>query len=739
MKSGKIRLKNLFPKVLVVLSAALLTTLLTQDYVFTFAPLKELELKLIDVRFLHRGKIDLADSSKVIIVEISQESYDQIPPPYNKWPWPRFIFAKVIENLTKAGVKAIGIDIDMAGPDQFSPRNDSLMMRAIRKSGKVVVAGKIDDVKERMVEENVTWVKKINENFDNIFYAADSSIGIVRVSPDYDGVYRRYFPYVKSNVTNSRVPSFAYALLNKYYGLKSSYTALRSGNFINYNGKLIPRYDSYSSLVNFYGPSGTFPRIKLIDVLDNKDFKTIDELNSGESINTWDDPDYGLLRSGIFKDKIAIIGSTMPEDRDLLPVSFAMGQQKGDNQIYGVEFHANMLQNILSGNYLSVQSKEAEVLIILLLTAVSFFISSVIRKIKLRYGWLVEVINVAFVVLSVFLIFEASIFLFIHSKLVIMLVSYSLSVVLGYFSSTAYHFIRERQQNVLIKGMFSQYVSKDVVNELLLNPEKVRLGGEKKNVTILFSDIAGFTTFSEKKQPEELVSFINEYLNEMTEIILANEGTLDKYLGDSIMAFWGAPIEVKDHAFKACQAAIQMQDKLLQLSEKWMKSGESVISVRVGINSGDVIVGNIGGKKRFDYTVMGDNVNLASRLEGANKEYGTRTMISDYTYDLVKDKILARELDLIKVKGKTKPTKAFELIGLSTDEKAKNEEYKLADYLNAIILYHNREFDKALPLFERSFEQTGDNPSKVYIERCRLYLKNPPDKSRDGVFEMKTK
>ncbi len=739
MKSGRVKVKDLFPKILVILSAALLIILLTQDYLFTIAPLKELELNLIDARFQRRGKIDIADSSKVIIVEISQESYDQIPPPYNKWPWPRFIFAKLIENLSRAGVKAIGIDIDMPGPDQFSPKNDSLLMQAIRKSGKVVVAGKVDDVKEKMFEERITFVKKITENFDNIFFAADSSVGIVRVSPDYDGVYRRYLPYIKSHMANRLVPSFAFALLNKYYSLNPNYTAIREGNCFNFNGNMIPQFDRYSMLVNFYGASGTFPRIKLIDVLDDKNFKTIDEINLGVSINTWDDPEIGLLHSGIFKDKIAIIGSTMPEDRDLLPISFSQGKQKGDNQIYGVEFHANVIQNILNGNYLSAQSKGSELLIILFLTAISFYISSLLRKIKFHFGWLVEVLNVAFIVLAVFIIYEASVFLFIYEKLVITLVSFSLSVIIGYFSSTAYHFIRERQQNVLIKGMFSQYVSKNVVNELLSNPEKVRLGGEKKNITILFSDIAGFTTFSENKQPEELVSFINEYLNEMTDIILDNEGTLDKYLGDSIMAFWGAPLEIKDHAYKACVAAIRMQDKLYQLSEKWINRGESLFSVRIGINSGDAIVGNIGGTKRFDYTVMGDNVNLASRLEGANKEYGTSTMISDYTYELVKERIIARELDLIRVKGKTKPTIVYELIGLNGDLKAEQSEKQLSNYSKALGNYRTKEFEKALLLFEKSFEQTGDNPSKVYIDRCQLYLQNPPDKTWDGVFEMKTK
>lgn len=739
MKSGGKSRRDLLNKFFVVLFAALIVVILTQDYLFTIAPLKTLELKLIDNRFQKRGKIDLGDSAKVIILEISQDSYDQIPPPYNKWPWPRFIFAKVINNLMNAGVKAIGVDIDMPGPDLFSPMNDSLMRSAIRKSRKVVVAGKINESTEQKIEEGQSWVGKTSENYDNIFYSADSSVGIVQPPADYDGVFRRYLPFRYTGITNKKVPSFGFALLGKCFGLKSAATAIRrNGNFI-FAGKRIPQFDATSVLINFYGPSGTFPREKLIDVLDDKNFKTIDEQETGTELNTWDTPGYGLLYSGKFKDKVVIIGSTMPEDRDLLPTSFAEGKQKGDNMMYGVEFHANIIQNILSGNFLYLESKESEIAVIVFFTFLMFYASSFIRRIKMKIAAAVEVLNVILALLLIFGIYELSVYLFIHNKLVTAVVSPSLAVVLGYFGSTAYHFLKERQQNVLIKGMFSQYVSKHVVNELLADPEKLQLGGERKNVSILFSDIAGFTTFSENKQPEELVRFINEYLNEMTEIILANDGTLDKYLGDAVMAFWGAPIEFEDHAYRACAAAIEMQKKIRELSAKWMQSGQSALQVRTGINSGDVIVGNIGGVKRFDYTVMGDSVNLASRLEGVNKEYGTQVMISEATFDLVKSKMSARELDLIRVKGKSQPCKVFELIGMIDDGECQTKLKGLEDYLEGLNYYKTRNFSSAVVHFKNSFEALNDSPSKVYMSRCELYITNPPASDWDGVFEMKTK
>jgi adenylate cyclase len=477
----------------------------------------------------------------------------------------------------------------------------------------------------------------------------------------------------------------------------------------------------------------------LIDIIDDKEFKTKDELESGIEINQWEVLNEESSYRNLFRDKVFIIGTTMPEDKDVLASAFAKGERKGDNQINGVEFHANIVQNILSNNFLSTQSKESEILLIFFLTALSFYVSYFVRKIKLKIGFIIESLNVLMILLIVFVIYELSIILFIQNKLVIAIVSPSLAVIIGYFSSTAYHFLLERQQNVIIKGMFSQYVSKEVVNQLIVDPDKLRLGGERKNLSVLFSDIAGFTTFAEKKQPEELVSFINEFLNAMTEIILSHNGTLDKYLGDAVMAFWGAPIEVKDHAYKACITALQMQEKLVEMREKWSSSGETPIRIRIGINTGDVIVGNIGGEKRFDYTVLGDDVNLASRLEGANKEYATNIMISDATYDCCKDKILARELDVIRVKGKNKPTKVYELISIAGDKKAEEAVEKMDLYFQAFELYRQKSFEPALDYFKRSYEKLGDYPSKVYIQRCEFYLKNPPDQNWDGVFEMKTK
>lgn len=738
MPATNIKRNSLLVPVLVFASILVLVLMLTQEWIFTFQPLKELELKLIDDRFRQRGKIELGDSSKVIILEIKQESFDQIPPPYNKWPWSRSIFAQVIENLTEAGVKAIGIDIVMSDGDSFSAENDSMLARQIKKSGNVVVAGKVDDTQEQKKLARETNTDKIYEDFQNIFFSADSSVGLVTTPSDNDGVYRRYLPYAAVTTVNKHIPSFSYAILNKYYGLKNDYTASRGDGYFDYNNKRIPQFDRYSTLVNFYGASGTFKTIPFINVLDDKDFKTVDDIESNAEFNTWDCED-GLLKSGIFKDKIVLIGSTMPEDKDIFPVAFSEGRHAGDNLMYGVEFHANAIQNVINNDFLEKQTKFSEILFIFFLTGFSFFGTSFLRKIKLRFGFLVEVLNFIVVLFLLFVIYQAGVYFFIHAKIVTAIVSPAIGVVFGYFGSTAFHFLKERQQNVLIKGMFSQYVNKQVVQELLTNPDRLKLGGEKKNVTILFSDMAGFTTFSEGKSPEELVRFINGLLHEMTELIMINTGTLDKYLGDAVMAFWGAPLEQKDHAYRACRTALEMQNKVSEISQEWIQKGEKPLHIRIGLNSGDVIVGNVGGARHKNYTVMGDNVNLASRLEGANKEYNSAIMISESTYEAAKEFVLVRELDSIKVKGKTKPTKVFELIGMTDDEMAKQKLNSLEDYISALDLYKQKKFAEASAYFEKCFSVQQDFTSKVYLERCKAYIENPPEEDWDGVFVMKTK
>jgi adenylate cyclase len=292
MFTRKLRADNLKKLVISILVAVFVITL-TQNIIFSFKPINDLESKLIDSRFRQRGPVFIHDSTEVIIIEISQETYDQIPTPYNSWPWPRSLFAKLIQNLSDAGAKAIGIDLMMTDQDRYSPANDSLLMREIRNNGNVVVAGKLDVNREAILSDygdyelqNIerrpeAFVRYLNERYGNIFFDADSSIGIAQIPLDNDGIARRYYPFVYSGITEKYIPTFSLAVLNKYFNLESDYIAENKNGVFEFSGRELPKYDNSSVLINFYGYNRSFPHYKFIDIVDDKDYQTKDELELG--------------------------------------------------------------------------------------------------------------------------------------------------------------------------------------------------------------------------------------------------------------------------------------------------------------------------------------------------------------------------------------------------------------------------------------------------------------------------
>ena len=299
------------------------------------------------------------------------------------------------------------------------------------------------------------------------------------------------------------------------------------------------------------------------------------------------------------------------------------------------------------------------------------------------------------------------------------------------------NFMREQREKKKIRSAFSTYMTPAVVNQVLKNPDMLRLGGERRTMSVFFSDLSGFTSISERSSPEELVALLNEYLESMTKIIFSNEGTLDKYQGDGIMAFWNAPIYEDDHAYLCCCAALESVDHLENvLKPKWSSEGRPVLDVRIGINTGPMIVGNMGSDTRMDYTVMGDAVNLGSRLEPANKEYGTRIMMSEYTRELVAGRIMDRELDIVRVKGKKKPVRVYEVLCRSGESSPEQEElWKL--YSEGLSHYRERRWQEGIKAFSAALAIDGnDRPSSTYLQRSREYLTNPPPQDWDGTFSV---
>ena len=713
------------------LGVAAIIMVITQDNIIKLGVIKRLELATIDYRFQARG-VDqsIKDSAKVVIVEISDESFKSLP---SRWPWPRSYYAHLIRNLKAAGAKVVALDLILAGNDIYSQKNDDDLRSAIREAGNVVLAGKTDVVNDFYTRTTT------KENFGNIFFGVDSAVGIVNVRNDPDGVYRRYSPFFATN-SGDKVPSFAFAALNKYFNYPPFVIADVFPDQIVYADRAFPNYEQASFYINFYGPNRTFRHIKFADVIDDETVTTVEEAETGEQINTFNDPDYGYLHDGTFKDKIVLVGSTMPEDHDLFPAPIAGGKQVGDNLMYGVEIHANVIQNIISDKILWKESQTKEIVEVFVLTIITFLVTSLLKEAKTKHPFLVELNGFLFSMAEIFGIGYASILLFNKFDYILAVISPMLAVFGGYVASTAYHFVLERNQRMLIKTMFSTYVNPSVVDQLITNPEKLTLGGQREELTVLFSDIEAFTTFSQNMPPEELVAILNEYLSAMAEIIFTNDGTLDKYEGDAIMAFWGAPVPQHDHASRACITALKMQQALADIHELWRDKNKPLFRMRIGINTGDMIVGNMGGRGKFNYTVIGDSVNLASRLEGANKEYKTHVMASQRTYDMVKDQILGRELDLITVKGRSEPVTIYELMQLRDGVVDTNLERFLECYSEALALYRRQLWKNAIQKFESALSfRPHDHPTKLYIERAQLYAITSPPQDWNGVFVMTTK
>jgi len=301
----------------------------------------------------------------------------------------------------------------------------------------------------------------------------------------------------------------------------------------------------------------------------------------------------------------------------------------------------------------------------------------------------------------------------------------------------AYKYFTEEKDRAFVKGAFEKYVSPDVVGSILADPKKLNLGGERRELSVLFSDVRGFTNISEKMGAADLAKFMNDYLTPMTEIVLEEKGTIDKYMGDAIMAIFGAPIGYEEHPAKAVEAGLRMLEKLELMKVGWREKGLPPIDIGVGVNTGEMSVGNMGSTRIFSYTVMGDSVNLGSRLESLTKEYGVKFIVSEFTRAKLGDKFVCRELDRVKVKGKAIPVTIFEVMGRASDPKAEELRQKAEIFSSALQKYYAMSFEDAQAEFELLRQK--DDTSEMYVERCALWRESPPAEGWDGSWTMKTK
>ena len=529
--------------------------------------------------------------------------------------------------------------------------------------------------------------------------AAAGALGNVESSPDADGIYRRV--RLVAPFKDKWLPTLGFAAFHRFGApgpLRFAPGALKVGDLA------IPLDGQGQFLLKFRGPSRSHKRFSAANVI------------ASEARRQHGQPP--IYPPADFAGKWVLVGLTAPGLLDLKasPVS----------AIYpGVEVHATLLDNLLQGRLSPAGAPLGPVGRDRWCSPPPWSWSSSFSR-----GLPATLTGFAALALAYLGLVIGAFHFGWWADPVLPGVALGLSFTLA----AAFSYATEGRQKLYIRRMFGQYMSETVINHLLEHPEKLQLGGERRRVTLFFSDLAGFTTISERLSAETVVSLLNDYLSAMTEIILDEAGTVDKFEGDAIMAFWGAPLDQPDQAARACRAALRQQAALQELNRQFAGLNLPPLSMRIGLNTGDAIVGNLGSAKRFDYTVIGDTVNLASRLEGVNKFYGSHIMASEATAAECTGTVEFRELDLVAVKGKEKAIRVFEVLGL-TGELEPELIKRRQDFAQALELYRQGRFPEAGAAFEAILtENPEDGPARVYRDRCRKFMETPPPADWDTVF-----
>lgn len=577
-----------------------------------------------------------------------------------RWPWSRAVHAEMVDKLTAFGARTIGYDLNFSEPDLKDQKGDQKLIASVRAGTNVVLPVEFDLRRTSSGYVGSAPLYPLPELKEKVI------LGHTNMTPDPDGVIRTVPVSIFDSVANAHVKSFA-AVIDAGFPIELGMT----------DGDGMLR-------INYAGPPGTFPRYSFSDVLDGK------------------------IGADKFKDKMVLVGATAPDlhDEQLTPVSRGV-------LMPGVELHANAVETLISGKYLQVASPAVAIALIFLFT---FIVGFLVSRGRLRYGTIALVVILAGYFFAVLIAFEMGWILPIVFPILAALLSYLVLVAVRYFFEQ-----KERQRT---RKALEQYVSPQVVGELLRKPEMLKLGGERRTMTVLFSDLRGFTSLSEGLDPQKLVQILNHYLDVMTETVFETNGVVDKYMGDAIMAFWGAPFQEPNHADRAIRTALRMRTILGEMNRTKSWPHGVTLQLGIGLNTGDMVVGNIGSDRRFDYTVLGDAVNLGSRLEGLNKEYGTQIIVSGATKLAASDEFLFRPLDLVAVKGKKEPVEIFEVVS-----------EMIPGYVEALQLYRNRKFTEAAEKFEEIAQKyPEDAPTTLYIERARAFAKNPPPADWNGVW-----
>jgi adenylate cyclase len=745
----------------------------------TFDFVSRLELNSLDTRFQFRGRLH-ADP-RIIIVDIDQRSQEIL----GRWPFPRNAFAKMLDNLRGDGASVVAFDITFSKPDdtlaplrilrsqlaaakgatlanepaiaaidglEKSYNYDQQFADAVQRFGRVVLGNyflytkaDLQGVSQQSLKHyadlisffpypqvramkssggSASYVRLIHDyaQFDLVPKGAEANedlltgalssdqagTGFFNVVPDPDGVVRRALlaiPYgTDRNLANwDFYASMDVQALRLFLNLSNQQTVLDYGP----NGIVALEFGPYATvapdpigrvMINYNGPSHTYPYVSIADVV-NKTFP-----------------------SGTFKGKLVLVGASATGIGDLRTTPF------GGLDFPGIEIHANVIDNVLNHHFLHHDAAQVLTdLLFIFLFGIPLGVWLAFVQPRWLFGGLLLLVPFGALVYWAFL----------HGWWLNFIVPSLFTLIPNVGLVGLYRVLVEDREKRRVRGAFQQYVSPEVVRRVLDDPRLVE--PRKTDITVMFSDVRGFTTLSESLDAQDLAALLNSYLTQMTQIVFAKEGTLDKYIGDAVMAFWGAPFEQENHADNAAHAALEMMTRLAEMHREWQQSGRPLIDIGIGINTGVASVGNMGSKLRYGYTALGDSVNLASRLEGLNKEYSTHIILSESTYITLRDtNFLLRELDLIRVKGKLLPVTIYELMGR---RETAGDLIELADtFTKGHEAYKVRSWTEAKRWFENVLSRwPDDGPARIFLARCEEYLAEEPPADWEGVFVMKHK
>jgi adenylate cyclase len=721
-----------------------------------FAPLSALDARAVDLRLRARGPEPA--SSEVVIVAIDNDAIAR----HGRWPWSRPALARLLDRIDAAGPAVIGFDIvqsEPTAPPDFtaleksvdaaalaqvrkaweggSP-DDQVLVDAVARSGRVVLGYFFFDFWNRAAtarpdvalthygivqsdgqggEAFIPLAGSVASNLPALTSAARAT-GYFNTLPDTrdrltreeepgetnagdtgDGHYRRVpmamrygdriaMPLSLAMLTVAH-PDWQPRLAVEYAGVQ----AVRLGEHE------IPTSEDGSALLNYRGPGKTFRHIPAAELLD------------------------GRVDAKLLRGKLVLVGVTATAVGDVRVTAF-------DGVYPGVEIHATALDNILTDDFL----QQPRWIVAVEMAAILF--SSLVLGAGLVRA---RGVLAALIASSLVLVYLAlSQWLFVTAGVPLGFVYPLVAIALVYMAISVHHFLTVDLEKRRTREAFSRYLNPELARMVSENPELLKLGGSRQDLTVLFSDIRGFTSISEGLPPETLVEILNEYLGEMTGIVFEHDGTLDKYIGDAIMAVWGAPVACENHAAQACSAALAMGRRLRERQQEWIDRGWPRIAAGIGLNTGEMVAGNMGSHHHLSYTVMGDNVNLGSRLEGLTKNYGVSLLVSEATLVAAGDGFIARELDLVAVKGKALPVRIFEIVGRKGEE---GDWKDLVDsFTEALALFRGMRWQDALDAFSALLARyPDDGPTQLYVKRARNFVEAPPPADWPGITVMETK